>query len=392
MSSSINSGERGPFACEVLSQCVHSAARRTRLRTPHGTAETPAFMPVGTAATVKGADPAALRATGSEFVLCNTYHLALRPGAELIHELGGLHKFMGWDGPILTDSGGFQVFSLAQLSKVDDDGVSFRSHIDGSAMRLTPESATQIQLQLGADVIMAFDECLPHDADAGSVRASLQRRTMPWAERCIALHPRDGRALFGIGQGGMHADLRREHMSALRELPFDGFAVGGLSVGESSADFRRILEATTPLMPTDKPRYLMGVGSAAEILDAVALGIDMFDCVLPTRNARNGQALTFNGPLRMRNAAHTSDARVLEDACDCATCARGFSRAYIRHLLMANEILGAMLMTTHNLRFMQRLMQRIRESIAHGDFADFAAATKSAIGSGLDNEDAPDKG
>ncbi|MSR75021.1 MAG: tRNA guanosine(34) transglycosylase Tgt [Planctomycetes bacterium] len=385
----IHAGQRGPFASEILAQCPKTAARRTRLRTPHGTAETPAFMPVGTAATVKGADPEALLATGSEFVLCNTYHLALRPGAELIAELGGLHRFMGWNGPVLTDSGGFQVFSLAQLRKVDDDGVSFRSHIDGAVMRLTPERATEIQLLLGADVIMAFDECLPHDADAASVRASVQRRTLPWAKRCLALHPQDGRALFGIGQGGMHEDLRREHMTALREMPFDGFAVGGLSVGESNSDFRRILAVTAPLMPPEKPRYLMGVGSVPEILDAIALGIDMFDCVLPSRNARNGQALTFAGPVRMRNAAHTRSAQPLEADCDCSACSRGFSRAYLRHLLMANEILGAMLMTLHNLRFMQRLMERARDSIVRGDFTEFATATKIAFGSGLVNKDAP---
>ncbi len=370
-----SSCERGPFAFTLHHGESGTGPRLGHFTTPHGSAATPAFMPVGTAATVKAADPVAIRQSGSEIVLCNTFHLALRPGAELIRELGGLHPFMGWDGPILTDSGGFQVFSLAKLREVDDDGVSFRSPVDGTAMRLTPESATEIQLALGADIFMVFDECLPHDSSEEDVRRSIELRTMPWARRCLALHPRDGRALFGIGQGGLSATLRREHMQELAGLPFDGLAVGGLSVGESADDFRHMLAATTPHMPVLKPRYLMGVGSVPEILAAIALGIDMFDCVLPTRNARNGQALTMSGPLRMKNTQHARAAGVLEAGCDCSTCARGFSRAYIRHLLMANEILGAMLMTAHNLRFMQRLMEGARTAIRAGEFEAFAATT-----------------
>lgn len=372
---SASSSERGPFAFSLLHCDNGHGPRLGRITTPHGSAATPAFMPVGTAATVKAADPLTIRQSGSEIVLCNTFHLALRPGAGLIQEHGGLHPFMGWDGPILTDSGGFQVFSLAKLREVDDDGVSFRSPVDGSSMRLSPESATEIQLALGADIFMVFDECLPHDSSEDDVRRSIEQRTMPWARRCLALHPRDGRALFGIGQGGLSATLRREHMQELATLPFDGLAVGGLSVGESAEDFRHMLAATTPHMPVMKPRYLMGVGSVPEILAAIALGIDMFDCVLPTRNARNGQALTLSGPLRMKNAQHARSPEVLEAGCDCSTCARGFSRAYLRHLLMANEILGAMLMTAHNLRFMQRLMEGARNAIRAGAFDAFAAAT-----------------
>jgi queuine tRNA-ribosyltransferase len=371
--------QRGAFAFELLQGASVAGPRLGRIQTPHGSASTPAFMPVGTAATVKAADPLEIRRSGSEIVLCNTFHLALRPGAELVRQLGGLHQFMGWDGPILTDSGGFQVFSLAKLRSVDNEGVSFRSPIDGTAMRLTPESATEIQLALGADICMVFDECLPHDTPEDEIRASIQQRTLPWAERCLALHPKDGRALFGIGQGGLSETLRREHMQELVRMPFDGFAVGGLSVGEAADDFRRMLAATTSHMPKDKPRYLMGVGSVPEILAAIGLGIDMFDCVLPTRNARNGQALTFNGPLRMKNAAHTQSGLPLEDGCDCSTCSRGFSRAYLRHLLMANEILGAMLMTAHNLRFMQRLMEAARDAIRANNFETFAAKTINAF-------------
>jgi len=370
------------FAYTVENACAATAARVGTLTTPHGAASTPAFMPVGTAAAVKGLDPTQVRATGSEVLLANTYHLALRPGDDVVRDLGGLHAFMRWDGPILTDSGGYQVFSLCELTEVDADGVTFRNHLDGKYLRLTAERAMEIQLNLGADIMMVFDECLPHDASADAVRSSVFERTLPWSERCLDLHPRDGRALFAIGQGALDADLRREHLLAIRDQEFDGFAIGGLSVGETSDDFRRMIEASTEVMPIEKPRYLMGVGSVPEIIDAVALGVDMFDCVLPSRNARNGEGMTFEGIIRLKNAQHARDDRVLDPTCPCATCAGGFTRAYLRHLVMARELLGASLMTQHNLTFMQRLMTALRDALAGGGFPDWRAATLARWGDG----------
>ena len=360
----------GPFSFEVIERCHESAARLGKLRTPHGSAPTPAFMPVGTAGSVKGVEPEHLRRAGCRLLLCNSYHLVLRPGDEVVRDLGGLHSFMRWDGPILTDSGGYQVFSLADLTQVDAEGVTFKSHLDGQTLRLTPERAVEIQLNLGSDIMMVFDECLPHEAPRTQVVGSLAEHTVPWARRSLALHPRDGRALFAIGQGGLFADLRQECLQALADMPFDGFAVGGLSVGESKEDLRSMLAASMAVAPEEKPRYLMGVGSPLEILDAVVLGVDLFDCVLPTRNARNAAAFTDGGVLRLRNARYARDANVLEVGCPCAACRAGFSRAYLRHLLMAREILGPVLTSVHNLTFMERFMQKIRAAILKGTFQE----------------------
>jgi len=363
--------EAGSFAFTLRKSCPHTRARLGSLRTPHGSTSTPAFMPVGTAASIKGVEPRRIRDTGSRIVLCNTYHLVLRPGDDVVRDLGGLHAFMRWDGPILTDSGGYQVFSLAELTETDRDGVTFRSHIDGRTLRLTPERAMEIQLNLGSDVMMAFDECLPAHADREETARSLEERTLPWARRCLDLHPGDGRALFAVAQGGLHEDLRRACVRALAAEPFDGLALGGLSVGESKEEMRAMVSASTAEMPAEKPRYLMGVGSPLEILDAVALGVDLFDCVLPTRNGRNGAALTFEGVLRLKNARHTRDAAVIERDCPCAACSGGFSRAYLRHLLQSREMLGATLMSIHNLTFMQRLMAGIREALETNTFESF---------------------
>lgn len=378
--------ERTEFAFSLLSTCESTRARRGRITTPHGPAETPAFMPVGTAGAVKGLTPDQVHATGSEIVLGNTYHLTLRPGDDIVRDLGGLHEFMQWNGPILTDSGGYQVFSLGHLTDVDQDGVTFRSHIDGRYLRLSPERAMEIQLNLGADIVMVFDECLPHDASYDQVQRSLHGRTLPWGDRCLAHHPRDGRAMFAIGQGGLFADLRREHLEVLREQPFDGFAIGGLSVGETSGAFRDMISTSTDLMPADRPRYLMGVGSVPEIVDAVALGVDMFDCVLPSRNARSGQSLRFDGNLRLKNSRFLRDSRILDDTCPCATCRGGFSRAYLRHLVMAKERLAATLLTLHNLTFMQRLMRRMRTAIELERFGAWREETLATWGDGRAGE------
>lgn len=363
----------GRFDFRILAEDPSTRARRGRLFTRRGTAETPAFMPVATAAAMKGIEPARVRETGSEIILCNTYHLEARPGSDLVAEMGGLHRFMGWNGPILTDSGGYQVFSLAGTRRIDDDGVTFKNPGDGSLLRLTPERAMEIQLRLDSDILMVFDECLPADAVEEQVRNSLIRRTIPWGERCLALHPGGGRAVFVIGQGGLFAAQRRFHAERLLERGADGFAIGGLSVGETSEAFAAMIRLSTGIFPREAPRYLMGVGSLPEILEAVELGVDMFDCVLPTRNARNGQALTFSGPLRIRNRVHRSDGRVLEEGCPCSTCSASFSRAYLRHLFMAGEMLGPMLMTAHNLAFMQRLMDAIRRGIEADRFATVKA-------------------
>ena len=340
---------------------IDGHARRGVLTTPHGPVETPVFMPVGTAGTVKGVTPDQLRQTQTSMILANTYHLQLRPTAEVVRNLGGLHRFMGWDGPILTDSGGFQVFSLAGINRITDEGVEFRSHIDGTLMRLDPRTAIDIQNKLGADVIMAFDECPPLPSPPDKLEIAVER-TIKWARVCKDVHDCGDQALFGIVQGGLDCDLRRRCAEALVDIGFDGYAIGGLSVGETHEEMAGVLEPVTGLLPADRPRYLMGVGMPRDILAAVSAGIDMFDCVLPTRNGRNAQAFTSQGPLKMRNEKHKMDDRPIEEECDCATCQR-FSRGYIRHLFNAGEMLGPTLTTIHNLRFFQRFMARIRELI-----------------------------
>ncbi len=323
-------------------------------------------MPVGTRAAVKGLWPEQIRASGSEILLGNTYHLALRPGAELIEQLGGLHKFMAWDGPILTDSGGYQVFSLADLNKIADEGVTFRSHIDGQWLHLDPASATRIQNQLGADIIMAFDECPPGDAARELVTQAV-KRTVLWAEQCKKHHQRSDQALFGIVQGGVFPDLREQCARRLVDIDFPGYAIGGLSVGETHEQMVEVLNELVHKLPADRPRYLMGVGMPWDILAAVRNGVDMFDCVLPTRNGRNAYAFTARGPLRLRNEKYRQDKAPLEADCPCPTC-RQFSRAYLRHLFLAKEMLGPILVSLHNVWFFQRFMRRLRDLIPNGNW------------------------
>jgi len=357
-------------ALEVRS--VAGAARCGVLRTPHGTIETPAFMPVGTCATVKGLTPAQLAETGTQIVLANTYHLLLRPGPEIIQQLGGLQRFMGWDGAVLTDSGGFQVFSLADLRRIDDDGVAFRSHIDGTPIRLTPELAIEIQNQLGADIIMALDECPPLPAEP-TVLAAAVRRTVAWARRCRAAHRRDDQALYGIVQGGLDRGLRRACLADLAALDFDGYALGGLSVGEPPAEMHALLAELGPELPADRPRYLMGVGTPRDLVHAVAAGIDQFDCVLPTRNGRKGYAFTSVGVRRLRNATHKRTDEPLDPACDCYAC-RKFSLAYLRHLFLARETLGGTLVSLHNVAFYQAWLRQMRAAITAGTFESWRRA------------------
>jgi queuine tRNA-ribosyltransferase len=349
-----------------------AAARRGRIQTAHGTLETPAFMPVGTAATVKAMTPEAVAETGAEIVLANTYHLMLRPGAERVAKLGGLHRFMNWPKSILTDSGGYQVMSLAELREIDEQGVAFRSHIDGSRHVLTPERSIEIQDALDADISMVFDECTPFPATEEEAASSM-RRSMRWAERSrAAFRPRPGYALFGIVQGGVYPDLRAESAEALQAIGFEGYAVGGLAVGEGQATMFRMLEATVPHLPQDRPRYLMGVGKPADLVGAVLRGIDMFDCVLPTRSGRTGQAFTRRGAVNIRNARHLDDPRPLDEACACPAC-RSYSRAYLHHLWRAEEILGQVLLTWHNLRYYQDLMAGLRAAIEARRLQDFVA-------------------
>jgi queuine tRNA-ribosyltransferase len=349
------------------------AARRGRLTLAHGTIETPAFMPVGTAATVKAMRPESVAETGAEILLGNTYHLMLRPTVERIAELGGLHKFMNWNKPILTDSGGFQVMSLAGRRKLDKDGVTFQSHIDGSSHRLTPERSIEIQHLLGSDITMAFDECTPHPATHEQAAESM-RLSMKWAQRSKdAFTDRPGHTLFGIVQGSVYDDLRRESVEALTGIGFEGYAVGGLAVGEGQEEMFRVLEATTPHLPDDAPRYLMGVGKPGDLVGAVMRGIDMFDCVLPSRSGRTGQAQTRRGPINLRNARHAADPRPLDADCACPACT-GYSRAYLHHLQKADEILGPMLLTWHNLHYYQELMAGLRGAVETGTLADFAAS------------------
>jgi queuine tRNA-ribosyltransferase len=348
------------------------AARRGRLHTAHGTVETPAFMPVGTAATVKAMTPAMLRESGAEIVLANTYHLMLRPGAERIARLGGLHRFMAWPGPILTDSGGYQVLSLAERRTLDEAGVTFASHLDGSRHQLTPEHAVEFQDLLDATVSMVLDECAPYPIAPDAAAASM-RRSMRWAERSRAAYrARAGYGLFGIVQGSVFADLRAESAAALVATGFDGYAIGGLAVGEPQALMFEVVEATVPALPADRPRYLMGVGKPEDLSGAVARGIDLFDCVLPTRSGRTAQAWTRFGPLNLRNARHADDPRPLDPDCLCPVCA-AHTRAYLHHLVKAGEILGAMLLTWHNLCYYQALMAGFRGAIERGALAALTA-------------------
>jgi queuine tRNA-ribosyltransferase len=346
-------------------------ARRGRLHTPHGTVETPVFMPVGTQATVKGLTPAMLEEAGARLILGNTYHLTLRPGDELIAEMGGLHRFMAWNGPILTDSGGYQVYSLAQTRKIDDHAAIFRSHIDGALLELTPEKAVAIQENLGSDIAMCLDECPPADTPAEYLREAVGR-TIHWAERCRTAQRRPDQALFAIVQGGTDMELRTSCAEALVALDFPGYALGGFSVGETQEQMLTALEPTADLLPSDKPRYLMGVGRPEDILAAIAAGVDMFDCVLPTRNGRNASAFTADGPIRLRNARHKRDSAPLESGCSCYAC-RHFSRAYLHHLFNADEMLGPTLLSLHNVAFYCRLMAQARQAIEEGRFAAFRA-------------------
>jgi queuine tRNA-ribosyltransferase len=354
---------------ELLAQ--DGAARCGRLTLAHGSVDTPAFMPVGTYGSVKAMSPLELRALGTQIVLGNTFHLWLRPGLEVIAAHGGLHRFMGWDGPILTDSGGFQVFSLGALRKITEEGVKFQSPVNGDRLFLTPEESMRIQRVLNSDIVMIFDECTPypatHEEAAHSMRLSLR-----WAERSKRAHEGNGNALFGIVQGGMYEDLRDQSLAGLTALGFDGYAIGGLSVGEPKEDMRRILAYTAPRLPADRPRYLMGVGTPEDIVNAVQAGIDMFDCVLPTRNARNGWLFTRQGTVKIRNARHAHDTAPLDETCPCYTC-RNFTRAYLHHLQKANEILGARLNTIHNLHYYQQLMGELRAAIVARCLTDYVA-------------------
>jgi queuine tRNA-ribosyltransferase len=348
------------------------AARAGRLSTAHGVVETPAFMPVGTAATVKAMTPDGVAATGARLILGNTYHLMLRPGAERIASLGGLHKFMNWPHAILTDSGGFQVMSLSKLRTIGEEGVAFRSHIDGSKYLLTPERSIEVQHLLGSDITMAFDECTPFPSERAAVEASMEL-SMRWAERSRRTFvEREGYGLFGIVQGGVHADLRERSAERLVEIGFDGYAIGGLAIGEGQTTTFAMTEATVPFLPEDRPRYLMGVGKPADLVGAVKRGIDMFDCVLPTRSGRTAQAFTRSGSLNLRNARHADDPAPLDPECRCPACT-GFSRAYLHHLVKAGEILAAMLLTAHNLTYYADLMAAMREAIMAGKFAEFEA-------------------
>ena len=347
-----------------------TAGRLGRITTSHGEISTPVFMPVGTQATVKTLSPEDLDAIGAEIILSNTYHLFLRPGYELIREFGGLHRFMNWKRPVLTDSGGFQVFSLADLRKVTDEGVTFQSHIDGGAKHvITPEYAVEIQEALGADIIMAFDECIPYPATRDYAQESLER-THRWAKRCREAKKDTGQALFGIVQGGMYPDLRKQSAEELVDIGFDGYAVGGLSVGETKPLMYEMLEATVPSLPEDQPRYLMGVGTPEDLVEGVDRGIDMFDCVMPTRNARNGTFFTSFGKLVIRNARYERDKEPIDPECRCYTC-RNFTRAYLRHLFNAGEVLALRLGTIHNLFFYLDLMRNVRSSIEQGRFREF---------------------
>jgi queuine tRNA-ribosyltransferase len=349
-------------------------ARTATYITPHGAVETPAFMPVGTLGTVKALTSEEVASTGARVVLGNTYHLALRPGEDTVRALGGLHRFARWTGPMLTDSGGFQVFSLAARRTVDDDGVTFRSHIDGAPRRLTPEESVRIQMVLGSDIAMAFDECPPGDADRATIERAMGR-TSAWARRCLRAPRGPSQALFGIVQGGIHEDLRRAHLEDLGGLDWDGLALGGLSVGEGVEDMHRVLRAIGPELPEERPRYLMGVGAPRDLLVGALCGIDLFDCVLPTRNARNGQALTWRGRVNIKQSRHRRDDAPLDPRCDGACCTTGYSRGYLRHLFVSKEILASRVLSLHNLHFLGALLAATRRAIAEGRAERFVEET-----------------
>ena len=354
---------------ELIKQCPHTGARAGRIHTPHGSFDTPIFMPVGTQASVKTLAPEELKEMGAGIILSNNYHLFLRPGSKLVKEAGGLHKFMNWDRAILTDSGGFQVFSLGDLRKISEEGVTFRSHIDGSKKFLSPEIATQSQMDLGADIIMAFDECVPYPADFKYTRESMEL-TLRWAQRCKDTMTNPNPGLFGIVQGGMYKDLRIECANRLVDMDFPGYAVGGLSVGEPKELMYEMLDITLEHLPQNKARYLMGVGTPDCLVEGVMRGIDMFDCVYPTRVARNGTAMTWNGRLVIKNAQYEHDFHPIDEHCNCYTC-RNYSRAYIRHLVRVNEIFGLRLLTIHNLHFLIDFMRQMRQSIMEDRFPEF---------------------
>ena len=381
-----------PLRFEVLARASTGHARLGRVSTPHGSFDTPAFMPVATAAAMKGLTPAQVRGTGSQVILNNAYHLMLRPGTARIAAMGGSHRFMRWDGPILTDSGGYQAYSMSDTAELDEDGVTFRSFVDGSRVHLGPESSMRVQNEIGADIIMAFDDCppaAPHSTESDERRQARTRRvpdhrrrmeeaherTLRWLERCVRSHARPHeQALFGIVQGGTDLDLRRRSAEATCRFDLPGYAIGGVAVGEGTDAIRQVVEFTAPLLPADRPRYLMGVGYERDLVMAVAAGVDMFDCVLPTRNGRNGNAFTRQGAVRLRNACHAEDPRPIDESCDCEACAGGFSRAYLRHLFMADEMLGPTLVSVHNIRHFQRLMLDIRTAIREDAWSALALA------------------
>ena len=355
---------------ELLHEDKNSGARRGVVHTPHGDIQTPVFMPVGTQATVKSMTPEEVKGLGAQIILSNTYHLYLRPGEKIVKEAGGLHKFMNWDKPILSDCGGFQVFSLSELRTISEEGVEFRSHLDGSKHMFTPEKVMQIEEDLGADIIMSFDECCPYPSTYEYTKNSMERTTR-WAVRCKEAHKNvEQQGLFGIIQGGFFKDLRKQSAEDLIKLDFPGYAIGGISVGEPKGEFLDILRYTTPLMPQNKPRYLMGVGTPDYLIEAALAGIDMCDCVLPTRIARNGTAMTWNGKVVIRNATYEKDFTPLDPECDCYTC-RNYTRAYIRHLVKTKEILGTRLLSTHNLYFLTKLMERVRIEIENDNLLNF---------------------
>lgn len=387
----------GGLRFEVLARSTSCGARVGRVTTPHGSFETPAFMPVGTRGSVKGLLPHLVAATGSQIVLANTYHLLLRPGPEAVERLGGLHRFMGWPGPILTDSGGFQAFSMADINAVDDEGVTFRSIIDGSEVRLTPERAVEVQNRLGADIIMALDDCPPAAgelggtqgrADAETRRSVAQERTARWLERCARAHARRGeQALFGIVQGGTDLALRTRSVERVCGIDLPGYAIGGVAVGEPPEEIARVVAHTAPLMPADRPRYLMGVGYERDLVSAVRAGVDMFDCVLPTRNGRNANAFARAGRVRLRNTRYAEDPSPIEADCDCAACRPDLhgwaapgpvSRGYLRHLFQAGEMLGPILVSLHNVRYFQRLMSELRRAVRDDDWHRFLARWPTA--------------
>jgi queuine tRNA-ribosyltransferase len=366
---------------DALARSGTTRARVGRVRTPHGEFQTPAFMPVGTRGTVRGILPPMLARTGSQILLANTYHLLVRPGPQTVEALGGLHRFMGWNGPILTDSGGYQAFSLAHLRSLDDDGVTFQSHVDGSDVRLTPEAAMRVQNLLGADIVMPLDDCPPAAPDAGRVRVEESvARTTRWLERCVRAHARpDAQALFGIVQGGTHPDLRERSAREVTALDLPGYAIGGVAVGEEPEVITRVVGETAGMLPQDRPRYLMGLGYERDLVAAVRAGVDLFDCVLPTRNGRNATVFTRAGPLRLRNARHRNDPAPIEPDCDCPACRPGdhgwetpgeapISRGYMRHLFASGEMLGPILASLHNVRYFQRLMLDIRRAIREDDW------------------------